>query len=158
TQGSFLAASEIKPILAHPGVTPKPNADMVAAYLLACFGQERQGWTFFEGVSSVLPGQIVVITPQSITKRIYWDFGSPRPIRFKTAGEYDEAFRFHFGNAVGRRMRSAYPVAVAVSGGLDSSSVFCMGETLRRRQALNCPQWLGVSRESDSPLSDERVY
>jgi asparagine synthase (glutamine-hydrolysing) len=155
---SFLIASEIKPILAHPGVTAAPNADMLAAYLLACFGQERQGWTFFEGISSVLPGQLVVVTPRTFTKRIYWDFGEPQPTRVKTFPEYAEAFRHYFDQAVGRRLRSAYPVAVSVSGGVDSSSIFCAGETLRRNQKVECPKFLGVSIETTGPQSDERCF
>ena len=48
-------------------------------------------------------------------------------------------FKAHFVEAVKRRMRSAYPVAMSVSGGLDSSSVFCQAETLRRAGAVAAP-------------------
>jgi len=106
---TVVVASECKPILAHPRMEPKPNADMLAAYLLACMGHEREGWTFFEGISSVLPGQLVVIRPEAITKRIYWDFGVPEPIRFKTFEQYAEAFRYYFDQAVAEGMRSGTP-------------------------------------------------
>jgi len=158
TANTFLVASEIKAILAYPGVVSKPNADMLAAYLLACFGHEREGWTFFDGVSSVLPGQMVVITPNSFLKRIYWDFGNPQPVRFKAFPEYVEAFRDVFGQAVARRLRSAYPVAVSVSGGVDSSSIFCTAETLRRQNAVAAPNVVGISLEPDGPQSDERFF
>lgn len=154
----FLFASEVKAILAHPAVEPRPNAEMLATALLATMGQDHQGWTFFDGVSSVLPGQIVIVRPTGIAKRIYWDFGVPDPIRLTSVPEYAEAFRHHFERAVARRLRSAFPVAVSVSGGLDSSSIYCMGETLRRRRSAGCPSVVGVSTEVQAPLADERVY
>lgn len=155
---TFLVASEVKPILAHPAVTPRPNGDMLAAALLACFGEERQGWTFFDGVSCVLPGQLVTVTPGAITKQTYWSFGNPEPIRLSKFEVYAEAFREQFERAVARRLRSAFPVAIAVSGGVDSSSIYGTAETLRRRGASPCQDVLAVSMEVEGRLSDERLY
>lgn len=152
-----MIASECKPILAHPKMTPKPNADMLAAYFLACFGQERQGWTFFDGIFSVLPGQLVVIRRQSVVKRTYWDFGVPEPIRFKTLDEYAEVFRYYFEQAVARRLRSAYPVAISLSGGLDSSSIFCTAETIRR-EGTGYPKIVGIHMSGNTPLADESRF
>jgi asparagine synthase (glutamine-hydrolysing) len=151
-------ASEVKPILAHPAITVRPNSDMLAAALLACFGEERQGWTFFDGVSSVLPGQLVTVTPRAITKRTYWNLGNPEPIRLSKLEEYTEAFREQFERAVARRLRSAFPVAIAVSGGVDSSSIYGVAETLRRRGASPCQDVLAVSMEVEGGLSDERLF
>src|SRR5205823_852344 len=124
----------------------------LAAYFLGRFGQERQGWTFFEGISSVLPGQIVVIRPDSESKRNYWDFGQAEPIRFKAYDEYVEAFRHHFEIAVARRLRSAYPVAVSLSGGLDSSSIYCAAKSLRGTGET--PAVRGIHLQWSSPLAD----
>lgn len=155
---TLLVASEVKPILGHPAIRSRPNRDMLAAALLSCFGQEKQGWTFFDGVSSVLPGQLITVAPRVISKRTYWDFGDPEPIRFSKVSEYPEAFGTHFERAVRRRLRSAYPVAVAVSGGVDSSSVYCTAEKLHRRGAAQCPDVLAVSKEVQGQLSDERTF
>lgn len=155
---SFLIASECKPILAHPKATNKPNPDMIASYFLACFGHEREGWTFFQDVYNVVPGQLVVVKPDSVVKRIYWDFAEPQPIELRSFQEYSEAFREQFDRAVSRRLRSACPVAVSLSGGLDSSSIFCAGETLRRRGAVNCPDIRGIYADHQGPLADERAF
>jgi len=48
-------------------------------------------------------------------------------------------FRERFAEAVRRRVRSAYPAAVSLSGGLDSSSIFCQAEALRQRGAVASP-------------------
>ena len=158
TPHTVIVASEVKPILAHPSIACRPNADMLAVALLGSMGQDREGWTFFEGVSSVLPGQLVTVTSERIAKRIYWDFGNAPAIRFKTFERYTEAFRETFERAVARRLRSHLPVAVSISGGVDSSSVYCTAETLRRRGAAVTPAVVGVSMEVDARLSDERVY
>jgi asparagine synthase (glutamine-hydrolysing) len=155
---SFVIASECKPILAHPQATNKPNPDMIAAYFLACMGHDRGGWTFFQDVYSVVPGQLVVIKPNSVAKRIYWDFPQAKTIRLGSFEEYADAFREQFDRAVARRLRSVYPVSVALSGGLDSSSIFCAGETMRRRGDVNCPGIRGIYVAHQGPLADELVF
>jgi asparagine synthase (glutamine-hydrolysing) len=73
--------------------------------------------------------------------------------------EYTEAFRHYFEQAVQRRLRSAYPVAISVSGGLDSSSIFCLAETLRQRDPAHVPPLLGISYTSaDGTPSDEKAF
>jgi asparagine synthase (glutamine-hydrolysing) len=70
-----------------------------------------------------------------------------------------EAFRHYFEQAVRRRLRSAYPVAVSVSGGLDSSAVFCLAETLRRRAPEGYPPLLGISyTPTDGSPADESAF
>lgn len=154
----FIFASECKPILAHPAVSAEPNPDTIAAYFLACSGHDRQGLTFFKDIYGVVPGQQITITDSLIVKRAYWDFPEPRPIRLKDSREYAEAFRETFDRAVSRRLRSAFPVTVALSGGLDSSSIFCAGETMRRRDGTQCPEILAVYMDYPGPLADERSF
>ena len=67
-------------------------------------------------------------------------------------------FRERFVEAVKRRMRSAYPVAISVSGGLDSSSVFCQAETLRRSGTVAAPSLAGVSYVSERRETDEQRF
>ena len=91
---------------------------------------DRQDLTCFRGVMAVVPAHLVIATKQSVTSRRYWNFDTRRRLRLKTTGEYVEAFHEQFAEAVKRRARSAFPVAFSVSGGLDSSSIFCQAETL----------------------------
>ncbi|MBS1834789.1 MAG: hypothetical protein JST65_18870 [Acidobacteria bacterium] len=156
---SVLFASECKSILAHPECSRAPNRDMVSAYCLACFGQEREGWTFYEGISTVLPGQILVFAPEGIRKRIYWELEAGEFLKLGNYDEYVEAFREAFTRAVMVRLRSAFPVVVSVSGGLDSSSILCSAETIRRRRRLPCPDVRGAHlRVEETVLGDEDEY
>jgi len=128
---TLLFASEIKAILAHPDMRAHPDDDMLADFLL---GAPRDPEiTFFEGVSCVPPSTLIEVTPDGVNKRRYWDFDPGAEVRLGSLGEYSEAFGELFESAVRRRLRSAYPVAVSVSGGLDSSSILCVAETLAGR-------------------------
>jgi len=156
---SFLFASEIKALLTHPRVSPRPNDDLLAEFLLGGPARDDRGETFFADVFSVRPGHLVVVTREGARTRRYWDFDAGRALRFKSFSEYAEGFRHHFERAVRRRLRSAAPVAVSVSGGLDSSSIFCVAETLRRREPGRHPSLLGLSYSStDGSPSDETVF
>ncbi|MDP3181234.1 MAG: asparagine synthase-related protein [Desulfobaccales bacterium] len=159
TGDTFIFGSEIKAILAHPQVTPRPNDDMVAEFLTQKFSVDNRGETFFAGVTGLLPGRLAIISPQGLVTRQHWDFDTQGRIRLKSFEEYTEAFRHHFEEAVRRRLRSAYPVAVSVSGGLDSSSIFCQGETLRRQNPERYPAVLGLSNIfPDGSPADEKAF
>lgn len=155
---TFLFASEVKALLAHPQVSARPNDGALADFLL---GRpfHPSGVTFFEGVSSVLPGHLVVVTPCGVATRRYWDFDTSRRLHLASFQEYAEAFREHFERAVRRRLRSAWPVAVSVSGGVDSSAIFCLAETLRRRAGERHPPVIGISNPcEDGSLADESAF
>jgi asparagine synthase (glutamine-hydrolysing) len=85
------------------------------------------------------------VTSEGLSKRQYWDFDVTRRIRFKSFNEYAEGFYYYFEQAVRRRLRSMSPIAVSVSGGLDSSSIFCLAETLKRKDPQIFPKILGFS-------------
>lgn len=154
---SILFASEIKALLAHPQVTARPNNDMLACYLLGS-KPEDTSMTCFQGIASLLPAHVARVTTDGISTRRYWDF-SDMEQRFDSFQDYADAFRDHFTNAVRRRMRSTHPVAVSVSGGLDSSSILCMAETLRRSNPATVRPAIGFSYLSPagSP-SDEKEF
>lgn len=156
TGNTFLFASEIKALLAHSKVSPRPNDDILADFFLN--NVRDQEITFFEGIFSLPPAHIALVSPRATIKRRYWDFDPAHRIRLGSFDEYAVAFRHLFEQAVRRRLRSAYPVAVSVSGGLDSSSILCMAETLTRG-GTGTPRLHGVSYTSeDGSPSDERSF
>jgi len=154
---TVLFASEIKALLAHPDVPARPNDDMLACFLLNSTPRDTS-MTCFQGIHSLLPAHCMTITPHHTTTGRYWDF-PVADLRFASFQDYTLEFRRHFTNAVSRRLRSAHPVAVSVSGGLDSSSILCLGETLRRNGDSTAAPLLGLSYLSPagSP-SDETEF
>jgi asparagine synthase (glutamine-hydrolysing) len=155
---TFLFASEIKAILAHPLITPEPNDDMLAECLLGGPG-DAADMTCFKRVFSVPPAHVALVSPGGMRVRRYWDFDLTRCIRYPSFEDYIEAFREHFTRAVRRRMRSAAPVVVSVSGGLDSSSILCVAERLKRSDPSRHPAVRGLSYLSaDGTPSDEKEF
>jgi len=157
TQNTFLAASEIKSILAHPGFRTKPDDDALADLLLAGDPYERER-TCFAGVSRVLPGHTVVVTPENVRSFQHWDFDTTRQIRCASFEEYADRLRALFEQAVRRRLRSSHPVAVMVSGGLDSSAILCQGHLLKNAGAGVAPA-IGLAMTfPENADADERRY
>jgi len=155
----FVFASEIKALLAHPEIPARPNALDVADFLLADSALHERGLTFFEDVHSVPPAHVVTVTPEGLRLRQYWDFNGRRTTRLRTPEEYAEAFRERFQAAVRRRLRSAYPIAFSVSGGLDSSSVFCMAHHLGKSNPGRVPPLAGFTFACpEGAPSDELMY
>ena len=131
TGNTFLAASEIKAILAYPGFEARPDDDGLADLLLEGDWYERH-ITCFKNVFRVVPGHLIVVTAKEERVVQYFDFDPTRQLRLSSIGEYAEALRALFQQAVQRRLRSSHPVGVLVSGGLDSSAILCQATLLKK--------------------------
>ncbi len=88
--------------------------------------------TPYAGVRAVPPGWCVSwdSTAAAIRRR-FWSIGS-NTIRLRSDGDYDEALRSLWSDAVRVRLRTTQPAWAELSGGLDSSSVVCMADALMR--------------------------
>jgi asparagine synthase (glutamine-hydrolysing) len=140
---TFLVASEIKAILAHPEIEVAPDDDALADFILG--GDPHQiHRTCFRNVYRVLPGHTMVVDPERTRSFQHWDFNPAKQVRYPSIADYSEALRALFEQAVRRRLRSMFPVAVLVSGGLDSSAILCQAEMLRRAGELVAPA-IGIS-------------
>src|SRR5260370_4945049 len=84
----------------------------------------------FAGVHSVPPSSYVLLNACRRVVHEYWHFNPCKEIRYRNDGEYEEHFRTVFANAVARRLRSHHPVLAELSGGMDSSSIVCVADTL----------------------------
>jgi asparagine synthase (glutamine-hydrolysing) len=158
--GFVAFASEVKALLEHPDVEVRADDEGIADFVLTPSRPiDRQEVTCFSGVSSVVPAHTVSIEPGRLASRRYWDFDPGRTIGLRSPEEYCDAYRERFVEAVRRRARSSRPVAVSVSGGLDSSSIFCQAETLRRAGVAECPGVAGISHLGvEGSEADERAY
>jgi asparagine synthase (glutamine-hydrolysing) len=111
------------------------------------------------GISSVPPSSSVLIRAGKQTVSKYWDFDPDKKIRYHSDGEYEEHFRAVFAEAVRRRLRSDSPILGELSGGMDSSSIVCMADTIIARGTAEIPRLDTVSYYNDSePNWNERPY
>lgn len=156
--GATLAvASDVRTLTRHPAFAPRPHLRHFGEYLAGATPAADSGLTFLEGVETVRPGYRVLATRSAISERCFWDFPA-EPVRLGSADAYRDAFRERFQEAVRRRLRGTRPVAVAVSGGVDSSSIYCMAQWLRAHDASLSPvQGLTEAHPGD-PHADELSY
>jgi asparagine synthase (glutamine-hydrolysing) len=115
--------------------------------------------TPYVGIHSVPPSSSVLLRPGKHAVNKYWDFDPDKRIRYRTDAEYEEHFRAVFSEAVRRRLRSDSPILAELSGGMDSSSIVCVADTIIARSAAETPRLDTVSYYDDSePNWNERPY
>lgn len=78
------------------------------------------------------------------TKR-YWEPPTDITIRYKRDQDYVEHYRELLFDCVRRASRSDRLVGIAVSGGLDSSALFCIADDLEKRGQWHSPGFAGYS-------------
>lgn len=116
-------------------------------------------FTPYVGIHSIPPSSSALIRAGNQTISKYWDFDPGKQIRYRTDAEYEEHFRIVFAEAVRRRLRSDSPVLAELSGGMDSSSIVCMADTVIGRGIAETPRLDTLSYYDDSePNWDERPY
>jgi asparagine synthase (glutamine-hydrolysing) len=123
----FLFASDIKGVLAGLE-SPRLNEPLLAAHLQMRPYYARKTQTFYEAVVKLPAGHTLLVTGSGLRLNRYW-FPENVPVRPRGAeGELRELFR----QAVECRLRSAFPVAAHLSGGIDSSAVSLQAARLLR--------------------------
>lgn len=121
--GALVFGSEIKAILAAPGVTPSP--DPVALDQIFTFWSTLSPRTFFRGIEELPPGHSMLVKDGRVTLERYWqmDFPEGDVTRQRPTLEYAEELRELLVDATRIRLRADVPVGAYLSGGLDSSIV-----------------------------------
>ena len=153
--GRFAFASEAKALLALPGVSRDPDDDQIALFL-GWRPDDRVG-TMYKAVRRLPAAHTMVVSARGTALSRYWNVADAGEIRFARNEDYVDAFRERFATAVRSRLASTQPIAAALSGGLDSSSIVCEA---RRQLALGCPASTELHAISvvfpDAPESDRR--
>lgn len=129
--GRLAFASEVKALLADPSLGTRPDEAMIADYLLMGFRDPEA--TFFEGIKQLRPGHVLRLENGTLWVGRYWDVDPNRETRYAREEEYFDQFRDTFREAVRCRLRSDGPVGVLLSGGIDSTAMTAMAETIRRQ-------------------------
>lgn len=117
--------------------------------------------TPFEGIRAVPPAHVLRIEGQCISPRRHWTCWRVRDeIRYRSDDEYREHFLSLFKEAVKRRTGDGTPVVAQLSGGMDSSSIVCVSDVLRREGGGRSHDLIDtISHYDDSePGWDERPF
>lgn len=157
--GTFLFSTEVKALLDWPAVNAAPDDVMIADFLLRFVAVDSQQRTFFRNIQSLPPSHLLVVTPERLSLRQYFDFDTRRPIKLGSVRDYADAFHQLVVGSVRNRLRGASRAAVSVSGGLDSAYIFATAVSLVRDGAAPSPVVVGYNYAgtAGSP-SDEEVF
>lgn len=120
--GSFGFATDVRALWALPNA-PIGLDELEVALYLDKDGPISKHRTLYEGISKLVLGHQLCVSPLGLRKSAYWHPFDGREIRFKSEADYALRLRELMDEAVACRLRTDFPVAAHLSGGLDSSSV-----------------------------------
>jgi asparagine synthase (glutamine-hydrolysing) len=130
---TFLFGSEIKTILAYPGVRAQFNDGTLAEYL--AFGYITGPETMFAKIRKLMPGHTLDLSEGGEPKiERYWDFTTAADGGTHSHDYYVSRYRELLEDAVRSHLMSEVPLGVFLSGGLDSSAVAALTTKIRGDQ------------------------
>lgn len=110
--------------------------------------------TPFQNIFRVAPAHCVRISEKNVHKFQYWNPAENRKeLHLKNDSQYMQAFLDVFGQAVHSALRSAGPVSILLSGGMDSTAVACLASSCLKEKGETLYSYTSVPL-SDYPVSD----
>jgi asparagine synthase (glutamine-hydrolysing) len=150
---TFLFGSEIKTILAYPGVLAELNRGTLAEYL--AFGYITGAETMFAGIRKLMPGHTLELMEQGQPDiEQYWDLATQVDQEARPRDYYVKTYRELLESAVSSHLMSDVPLGVFLSGGLDSSAVAALTSRIRKDRIQTFS--VGYGEESFSELGYAR--
>lgn len=150
-------ASELKPIMEHPGFPKKIRKDVIKRYLYQQCVNEPDA--IFENVYKVEPGQIIRFCDGEIKKWKYWDIATVhQKKKLEKVGSYDEAkaeLKDILRDAVKKRMIADVPVGSFLSGGYDSSLVTAIAQEVSTEPVKTFSIGFHVERYNEAKYAKE---
>ena len=131
----FAFGTEVKALLAAPFVPRTVNETRIADFLVRYLENYDDTSTFYNEIGKLSPAHSLTVSRSSDVRRRYWGIDQAPELPRRSDNEYCEQFREMFGQAVKTRLRSAQPVGVMLSGGVDSSSIACMAQRVLGEEA-----------------------
>ncbi len=141
--GQLALATSAHALTLLPEIRAKLNLQKVAEFLVLLPSQEG---TFYEGILRLPPGHTLTATVDGMRLEQFWSPEPRRLLRLGSDREYEEGFLEVFGEAVRARLRSAGPLAIMASGGLDSSSVAAVAAIQLRAEGRTLPTYHAAPR------------
>jgi len=127
------------------------------------YSLEGLGYTIFAGINQILPGHYAICKPgdDKIVQKRWWNIlANPigeSKLSFNDAAEY---LRELLVSSCRYRLISDVPLATALSGGLDSSTVFAMVQNIHKTggERVNLDSQRAFSAVFPGLMNDEKAY
>lgn len=134
-KNQLLFASEIKAILATGLIQKKPNDRAIYRYLRFRI-HEDSAETFFEGITKLMPGEVLELTESGEKLGSYTTLRADLKRLASEHNPYDSSatseYQKRLTESINLRLQSEVPVGTSFSGGLDSSTVVAVVNQLMR--------------------------
>ncbi len=154
---SFVFGSSVGAVIAALEVIPEINIPFIAD-LLANRWERWVHETGYQEIFRLPPAYSLTVSSEGMAMQRYWTFGADQRYHFDTDEEYIACFRELFQEAVRCRMRAVGPVALSVSGGLDSSSIACVVNDLIEKKEIEPGARMYSRVFHYTPCADEREF
>jgi asparagine synthase (glutamine-hydrolysing) len=150
-------STELLPLLDIANIPREVNEEYIAGFL-ARFPQD--GTTPYKNVFAVKPHHCLAVKQDGQRQETrYWRFDLNREIRYRRDEEYEEHFIHEFSSGLKALLRSQRTIFSEASGGLDSSSIVCVGNRLVRNREVQAPRLETISYVYDeSSTADESKF
>ena len=150
--GTFLFGSEIKAILAYPGVKADFNRSTLSEYL--AFGYISSVDTMYSGIQKLPPGHTLEFDEDGRLKvSRYWDLSVRADEDEKPRRYYVDGYRDLLEQCVSSHLMSDVPLGVFLSGGLDSSAVAALTTKIRKEPIETFSVGYGEEAFSELPFA-----
>lgn len=153
---TFIFSSELRPLLEVPGFQRRVNLGMLGEYLCDRITSKEE--TLYQNILRLPPAHRLVLKDGALCTSRYFDFDPGKSIRYGSDEEYAEHFFEIFREAVSCRLRSQAPVALWLSGGLDSCSILGMAGQLLKEGVITNSHLASYVLAFSHPDGDERRY
>jgi asparagine synthase (glutamine-hydrolysing) len=149
-------ASRARALLGAADLAPDVDEEFVAGFLTSSTPSSHSA---FSKVQMLPPGHLLVARGEQLRLTRYWSPDPGHQIRYRSDKDYEEHFREVFRQAVACRMRAEGPVFSDLSGGLDSSSIVCVGDEILARNEAETPDLCTASWVFEEATTvDERRF
>lgn len=152
--GQLLFASEVKALHAA-GLIAKPNQRIWADYLVNGFYDHTEE-TFFQDVMSLPPGSSLEVHKGKLKINQYWSPFNNQELDLSLSDEeVSQRFLYLMEESVRLRLRADVPVGINLSGGLDSSLLFTLADSLFKDDSGKIETFTAVF---NSEIYDEKIF
>jgi asparagine synthase (glutamine-hydrolysing) len=146
----FVFSNDLVGILAHPDI-PKELDDEMVAKFLKWQGVIAERSTFFEKIKKLPPATTLTVSKRGMEEKVYWRIEECISIKYDSFEEYVKRLKELLDSAVTARLRSDFPVASHLSGGIDSSpiAVLTARKLKKMEKKLYAFNWVDIPEHDD---------
>ena len=153
----FAFASEIKALLALPGIPRQQNDPIIFDYLYE--GRlDHTEQTFFAAIEQLLPAHHLDVHSRHVQVQRYWNLDPQQRAEPATREQYADRFYTLFEDSVRLHLRSDVPIGTCLSGGLDSSAIVCLANKILFANSEADPLVVGERQKTFSACFEDERY